>query len=111
MRSIPPNLIAVHVLIHCTRRRQEHAAALSNSGSDGNADAASGIVNAAHQLGNSLGQALLIAASRFAFGTLVGVEPLTHRLGNAMTTTASTVALALVVVFTMIIRRTVAATH
>ena len=77
----------------------------------GDAGAASGLVNAAHQLGSSLGLAVLIAASMVASGTLVGVDLLTHRLGSAMTTAASMVALALVVVFTMIWRPTVAATQ
>jgi len=69
------------------------------------AGAASGLVNAAHQLGSSLGLALQVAASVIASGALVGAELLTHRVGNAMLTAAAMVALALVVVFTMISRR------
>jgi EmrB/QacA subfamily drug resistance transporter len=76
------------------------------SGVDGkDAGAASGLVNAAHQLGSSLGLAVLVAVSVIASGTLTGTELLTHRVTNAMIAATVMIALALVVVFTMIPRR------
>jgi MFS family permease len=68
------------------------------------AGAASGLVNAAHQLGSSLGLAAQVAASVIASGSLAGTELLTHRVGNAMLTATAMVALALAAVFTMISR-------
>lgn len=61
------------------------------------AGAASGLVNAAHQLGSSLGLSVGVAASAFGGQTLEGTALLAHRTANALTAGAAFVALALVV--------------
>lgn len=63
------------------------------------AGAASGLVNAAHQLGSSLGLGLQIAASVIGAGTLMGKTLLTHRIGNAMECAAIMVVVALLIAF------------
>lgn len=68
------------------------------------AGAASGLVNVAHQLGSSLGLAVLVAASSFDTDAFDGTALLTHRVTNAMTAGAAMLATALLVVFLLIIR-------
>ncbi|HEV8716940.1 MAG TPA: MFS transporter [Candidatus Binatia bacterium] len=63
------------------------------------AGAASGLVNAAHQLGSSLGLGLQIAASVIGAGALMGKALLTHRIGNAMECAAIMVVVALLIAF------------
>lgn len=63
------------------------------------AGAASGLVNVAHQFGNSLGLGIQIAASFLGSAALAGTELLTSRINNAMCAAAVMVALALVVTF------------
>jgi len=75
------------------------------AGVDGrNAGAASGVVNAAHQLGGSIGLATQVAVSVIASGALSGADLLTHRVTNAMLAAAIMVALALGCVFILIAR-------
>ncbi len=62
------------------------------------AGVASGLVNAAHQLGSSLGLGLQVAASVIGAGAFTGRELLAHRVGNAMDCAAIMVVLALAVV-------------
>lgn len=59
------------------------------------AGAASGLVNAAHQIGSSVGLGMLIAAAAHGSPLLIGPDLLTHRVENAMTAAAALVALAL----------------
>jgi MFS family permease len=61
------------------------------------AGAASGLVNAAHQLGSSLGLGLQIAVSVLGANALAGKALLTHRVGNAMECAASMLVVALLV--------------
>ena len=63
------------------------------------AGAASGLVNAAHQLGSSLGLSVQIAGAVVGSGTLTGVGLLSHRVENAMATAAAMIVLALVIAF------------
>ena len=63
------------------------------------AGAASGVVNVAHQLGNSLGLAVLVAISSFGAGGLSGTALLAHRVTSALTSAAAMLALALLLVF------------
>lgn len=67
------------------------------------AGAASGLVNAAHQLGSSLGLGILVAISAIHSEGLSGVQLLAHRVQNAMLGAAAMLALALVLVFAMIV--------
>ncbi len=84
-------------------------APLTQSGIAGVADqdagAASGVVNAAHQLGGSLGLAGQVAASVIASEGLAGIALLAHRVDNAMLAAAVMVFLALGCVFLLIARR------
>jgi EmrB/QacA subfamily drug resistance transporter len=61
------------------------------------AGAASGLVNAAHQLGMSLGLGVQIAVSVLGADALAGKGLLTHRIGNAMACAATMVVVALLV--------------
>lgn len=67
------------------------------------AGAASGLVNAAHQLGSSLGLGILVAVSAIHSEGMSGAQLLTHRVQNAMLGAAAMLALALVLVFAMIV--------
>jgi MFS family permease len=72
---------------------------------DKDAGAASGLVNVAHQLGGSLGLAILVvvfAAART--GGFEGREPLAHQIAAAITGGGVMLVLALVLVFTLIVR-------
>jgi len=62
------------------------------------AGAASGIVNVAHQLGNSLGLASLVAISAFGARHLAGAALLAHRVTVALGGAAAMLALALLLV-------------
>jgi len=67
------------------------------------AGAASGLVNVAHQLGGSLGLAILVVV--FAAATpasLTGVDLLAHRIAMVMNSSAVMLALALIVALVMI---------
>lgn len=66
------------------------------------AGAASGLVNAAHQLGGSSGLGLLIAVAAAGSDALNGFELLAHRVGNAMF--GATAMLALALVLALIVR-------
>jgi hypothetical protein len=66
--------------------------------------AASGLVNAAHQVGSALGLGVLVAASAFHSGGLGGPALLAHRVGNAMTAAAAMLVIALLVVLALIVR-------
>lgn len=66
------------------------------------AGAASGLVNAAHQLGSSLGLGIQISVSVLGAGALTNGALLTHRIGNAMTCAAVMVAMALLIAATTI---------
>jgi hypothetical protein len=66
------------------------------------AGAASCLVNAAHQLGSSLGLSVQIAVSVVGSGTLTGVGLLSHRVENAMATAAAMIVLALVIAFRIV---------
>lgn len=68
------------------------------------AGAASGLVNAAHQLGSSFGLGLLIAVAAAGSAALDGPKLLAHRVGNAMFGATALLALALVVVLVLIVR-------
>ncbi|MEA2184642.1 MAG: hypothetical protein QOF69_3827 [Solirubrobacteraceae bacterium] len=64
----------------------------------GDAGAAGGVTNAAHQLGGSLGLGILVAVFAAADSeTLHGSELLAHRIGAALTVGAAMLALALVI--------------
>ncbi|QKK32275.1 MFS transporter [Rhizobium indicum] len=73
------------------------------SGAD--AGAASGVVNVAHQLGNSLGLAILVAVTAFGTSGLEGIPLLAHRVTMALTSSAAMMALALVLVLALIVRQ------
>lgn len=62
------------------------------------AGAASGIVNVAHQLGNSLGLAILVALAAFGARQLDGAALLAHRVTVALDGAAAMLALALLLV-------------
>jgi EmrB/QacA subfamily drug resistance transporter len=69
------------------------------------AGAASGIVNVAHQLGGSLGLGILVAVFASAGSTsLNGGELLAHRIAMSLTGSTVMLVLALIVVFTLIVR-------
>ena len=68
------------------------------------AGAASGVVNVAHQMGSSLGLAVLIAVAALANHGLHGAALLAHRVTIALTTSAGLLALALVLVLILIVR-------
>ncbi len=69
------------------------------------AGAASGVVNAAHQLGSSLGLGVLVAAAAFGTGGLAGRELLAHQVAGAMRAGEVMIALALAIVIVVIVRR------
>ena len=74
------------------------------------AGAASGVVNVAHQLGNSLGLAVLVAAAAVGTRDLSGAALLTHRVTTALSCSTGMMALALLLVCASIVsRRAVAA--
>jgi EmrB/QacA subfamily drug resistance transporter len=75
------------------------------------AGAASGIVNVAHQMGNSLGLAVLVAVSVIGARGLSGTALLAHRVTLALTSSAGMLALALLLVYTLIVRPRTAAQH
>ena len=68
------------------------------------AGAASGVVNVAHQLGNSLGLAVLIAVAAFGSGDLNGAALLSHRVTAALTAGCGMLVLALLLVLVFIVR-------
>lgn len=71
------------------------------------AGAASGLINAAHQLGGSLGLAVLVVVfAQAGAGDLAGDAALAHRIGAALTGSALMLAVALVVVLLLIVRPT-----
>jgi EmrB/QacA subfamily drug resistance transporter len=69
------------------------------------AGAASGAVNAAHQIGSSVGLSVLIAAASIGAGTLGGRALLAHRIATAFDAATLMVAVALAVVLATIVRR------
>jgi predicted MFS family arabinose efflux permease len=69
-----------------------------------NAGAASGVVNVAHQIGNSLGLAVLVAVAIYGTLGLEGADLLAHRVGMALTGSSAMMALALVLVVAFIVR-------
>jgi EmrB/QacA subfamily drug resistance transporter len=68
------------------------------------AGAASGIVNVAHQMGNSLGLAVLIAVAEVGTAGLGGQELLVHRASISLTAGTVMLALALLLVLALIVR-------
>ena len=66
------------------------------------AGAASGLVNAAHQMGSSVGLGVLIAASAIGVSGLSGPELLTSRIDHAMTAAAVMLGLALCLVLPLL---------
>jgi hypothetical protein len=72
------------------------------SGQD--AGAASGVVNVVHQLGNSLGLAILVAIAVYGTAGLDGADLLAHRVETALTGSSAMLALALVLVVAFILR-------
>ncbi|UVK51491.1 MFS transporter [Mesorhizobium sp. AR02] len=70
----------------------------------GDAGAASGVVNVAHQLGNSLGLGVLVAVAAIGAGALDGRELLAYRVGTALTAGSAMLALALLFVCALIVR-------
>jgi sugar phosphate permease len=69
------------------------------------AGAASGLVNVAHQLGGSLGLGVLVTVFAAAGSGAVGAEALlAHRISAALTAGTSMLALALIIVFALIVR-------
>ncbi|TPN83083.1 MFS transporter [Mesorhizobium sp. CU2] len=68
------------------------------------AGAASGVVNVAHQLGNSLGLAVLVAVAAIGAGALDGRELLAYRFGAALAAGSAMLALALLIVLALIAR-------
>ena len=69
------------------------------------AGAAAGIVNVAHQLGNSLGLAVLVAISALGARKLAGVALLAHRVTFALSSAAAMLALALLLVLVFLVRQ------
>ena len=70
------------------------------------AGAASGLVNTAHQLGSTLGIAVLVAVAAHAGNGSTGADALADRVGAALTGGTSLLALALVVVLACILPAT-----
>ena len=68
------------------------------------AGAASGVVNVAHQLGNSLGLAVLVAVAAYGADTATGVTLLLHRVNTALTCAAGLLGMALLLVSVFILR-------
>jgi hypothetical protein len=69
------------------------------------AGAASGVTNVAHQIGGSLGLAILVAVFAAAdTPALAGADLLAHRISAALTGAAVLLALALVLAVTFIVR-------
>ena len=68
------------------------------------AGAASGIVNVAHQLGNSLGLAVLVAVAAIGAGARTGVALMAHRVTFALSSAAGMLALALLLVLALLVR-------
>lgn len=64
------------------------------------AGAASGLVNAAHQLGGTLGLGVQVAVSVLEAGALTGKALLAYRVGNAMQCAAAMLVIALVIAAT-----------
>lgn len=69
------------------------------------AGAASGVVNVAHQLGNSLGLSVLVAVSAFGTGGLDGRALLAQRVENALSGSTVMLVFALVLVAALMVRR------
>ncbi|TGQ52197.1 MFS transporter [Mesorhizobium sp. M1C.F.Ca.ET.193.01.1.1] len=68
------------------------------------AGAGSGVVNVAHQLGNSLGLAVLVAVAVIGAGPLGGRDLLAYRFGAALAAGSAMLALALLIVLVLIAR-------
>ncbi|MCZ8158554.1 MAG: MFS transporter [Rhizobiaceae bacterium] len=68
------------------------------------AGAASGVVNTAHQLGNSLGLAALVAAAAFGTSGLSGPDLLAHRVTIALSGSSIMMALALLIALAFLTR-------
>jgi EmrB/QacA subfamily drug resistance transporter len=68
------------------------------------AGAASGIVNVAHQFGNSLGLAVLVAVAGVGAGSLQGRELIAHHSQTALAASAAMLLLALLAVLMLIVR-------
>lgn len=69
------------------------------------AGAASGLVNVAHQLGGSIGLAILVTISAAAGSAVIGgQEMLVHRIATSLAAGTAMLALALVVVIVLIVR-------
>ncbi len=68
------------------------------------AGAASGVVNVAHQLGNSLGLAVLVALAALGAGKLEGVALLAHRVTTALSAGSGMLALALLLALALTAR-------
>lgn len=68
------------------------------------AGAASGVVNVAHQLGNSLGLAALVAVAAYGADAATGVPLLLHRVNTALTCAAGLLGMALLLVAAYIFR-------
>lgn len=68
------------------------------------AGAASGVVNVAHQMGNSLGLAVLVALAEIGTAGLGGRDLLAHRVSISLTSGTIMLALALVLVLALIVR-------
>jgi EmrB/QacA subfamily drug resistance transporter len=67
------------------------------------AGAASGVVNVAHQLGNSLGLAALVAVAAYGADAATGATLLLHRVNTALTCSAGLLVLALLLVAAFIV--------
>lgn len=67
------------------------------------AGAASGVVNVAHQMGSSIGLAILISVAALHAGDLNGPALLAHRVTVALTTSAGMLSLALLLVLMVIV--------
>lgn len=76
--------------------------------SDTGLGAAAGLVDVAHQLGNSLGLAVLVAVAAVGAGNLSGPALQLHRVDAALDSATALLALALVLVFTVMARPAVA---
>ena len=75
------------------------------------AGAASGLVNVAHQLGGSLGLAILVVVFASADAATLGTqELLAHRIGMSLTAGAVMLALALAATLALIVRKPLAIT-